>query len=160
MRCGRHCYRQTRESSVCRFTTYLIADHKATCCRPAKYFCASKLCLWGFQVSMVSFFSLPRECTDCSSMVCSLSVIMSTMTTQRECIACLKPSPLDGIVAACSKCQHAYYTGKCSGVTKNALMALSPVSLSAWKYSTCTLHATRQLTMVDDQLTADERSPA
>ncbi|CAN7947924.1 unnamed protein product [Ixodes pacificus] len=81
------------------------------------------------------------------------------MATQSECIACLKSLPLDGIVAACSECQHAYHTGKCSGVTRKTLMALSPESRTAWKCKTCTLHAIRESTVVDDQQTADGGSP-
>ncbi|CAN8033105.1 unnamed protein product [Ixodes persulcatus] len=81
------------------------------------------------------------------------------MATQSECIACLRPLPLDGIVAACSECQHAYHTGKSSGVTRKALMAMSPEIRTPWKCNTCTLHAARQSTMVDDQQTADGGSP-
>lgn len=81
------------------------------------------------------------------------------MAAQSECIACLKSLPLDGIVAACSECQHAYHTGKCSGVTRKALMALSPERRTAWKCNTCTLHAARQSTVVDDQQTPDGGSP-
>lgn len=62
-----------------------------------------------------------------------------------ECIACMKSVAPDSPSLKCSECKNRYHTGKCSGVTKNALKAMPQGNLEEWVCNTCKVHSSRQL---------------
>lgn len=68
------------------------------------------------------------------------------MGEQGDCLSCLKPVASDALSLKCFECYNVYHVGKCSGVTKNALKAMSPEDRTEWQCQTCKIHTQRQST--------------
>ncbi|CAN8002755.1 unnamed protein product [Ixodes pacificus] len=76
------------------------------------------------------------------------------MAGENECIACMNSLPAGDLSLKCSEFENKHHTGKCSGVTKKSLQAMTAESVNAWKCNTCKVHVSRQYE------TSDERGPA
>lgn len=59
------------------------------------------------------------------------------------CLSCLRPFEKDSAFIACSCCSNNYHAGKCAGMTKTAMKALSSIERESWTCPTCTVNKTR-----------------
>lgn len=66
------------------------------------------------------------------------------MAEKGDCLSCLKKIGPDVACIKCSECANHYHMGKCSGLTKNAMKAMTEQEISDWQCNTCKLHSQRQ----------------
>ncbi|CAN7995671.1 unnamed protein product [Ixodes hexagonus] len=76
---------------------------------------------------------------------------MSIPEEPSDCLACLKELTPDCKQLKCTECNNSYHVGKCAGVNKTRLKAMTPSDLSSWVCTTCTVHSQRQSSETDSQ---------
>lgn len=64
-----------------------------------------------------------------------------TSTDTCICLSCLQTIVADSPTIKCTSCGNVYHAGKCAGITKTSLKALSELARDSWTCPTCQIHA-------------------